>query len=470
MKIRSALAVLDKKGLVRLRKYLQSEYFCTDSNLSKLLEWLIDNPREDNELAKAKLWKAIFGNIPYEDVKLRLLFSRLLNHIENFIKIESAEKEEINLSTVRIYRRFKEDKLFLQALEEQKTRLDKSPLRNEHYYDRMYDLSLEEYDYLVTKKRQGEFNLKHIFDSIEIAYSIKKLRHCCRVLQIQSLYKLEFPFPSIENVLTQIEQNQWNELPVLGFYYYNYQSILNPQNSDFFDRCVEHYNRYEDHFEEEERRYAFIDILNYCIRKLNEGSDSYYKIIFDLYDRGLTQGFLLDQGKLSRFTYRNIAEIGILMKEYSWVLQFLEEYKNKLDQPYRQSFYLLEKARVMSDQRNYTQAIELLANLNFSDPLIELSTRLERIKIFYELDEMEVCQYHVESMDLFLRRKKNVGYHSPYYKNFLTYTRKLLKPEKTDHKFWKTNRAQLENEEKITGRIWLAEKYDERVHHLPSNH
>ncbi|MEO6191290.1 MAG: hypothetical protein ABIO44_14090 [Saprospiraceae bacterium] len=463
MKIQSILSVLDKKGLSRLKKYLKSEYFCTDPLMLSLLELILDSKDKDNELDKKQIWKNLYGQKPYHDVSMRLLISRLFSQIENFIKMQDNVHLDFNLYPLKLYRYKSEDKLFLQLLTEQKEKLNQLKARNETFYDLQYSVSLEEYDYLVTKKRQGDFNLKLISDSIEIAYAIKKLKHCCRVLQIHSIYKLETPFPFIQPVLEHIEQQKWFEIPILGFYYYNYQSIIYPQNSTYFNNCVEIYNKHEALFEDEERRYAFIDILNYCIRKLNEGSEAYYDIIFNLYNRGLNQGFLIDQGKLSRFTYRNIAEIGILMKEYQWVLDFLDKYKIYLDKPYREPFFQLEKARVLSDQRKFDKAIELLANLNFSDPLIELSTRLERIRIFYEMNEIEVCQYHVESMELFLRRKKFIGYHTDYYKNFMSYARKLLKPEKTDIKYWKQLRIQIDKEEKITGRKWLIEKFDYKV-------
>ena len=45
----------------------------------------------------------------------------------------------------------------------------------------------------------------------------------------------------------------------------------------------------------------------------------------------------------------------------------------------------------------------------------------------------------------------------------MSYARKLLKPEKSDIKYWKQLRIQLDKEEKITGRKWLIEKYDYKV-------
>lgn len=460
MKINSILGLIDKKAKNRLRKFLRSEYFCTDPQLIKLFELLEKKNNKIEDELKSFLWSGLFPGEKYNDVKLRLLLSRLVSQIENFIRIEYRQDPNYDLSQLKLYRHRSEDKLFLQFLEEQKEEQQKSTLRNETYFERRYAIDLEEYDYLVSKKRQGEFNLRQISDSIEISYAIKKLRHCCRVLQIHSIYKLETLFPYIEETLRYIESNNWYDLPVLGFYYYNYQSIIHPNNSDFFKRCFELYEMSESNFEEEERRYAFIDILNYCIRKLNQGSDQYYDMIFNLYNRGLTQGFLIDQGKLSRFTFRNIAEIGIQIKEYQWVLNFLDNYKSYLDHQYRDSFYQLEKARVLSDQKNYSKAINLLAHLSFSDPMIELSTRLERVRIFYETEEFDLCQYHIESMDLFIRRKKNIGYHTDFYKNFIWYIRRLLRPEKSEFKYWKLLRQQLEKEDKITSRKWLFEKIE----------
>ncbi len=463
MKIKSILQILDKKGHSRLKKYLQSEYFCTDPQLAQLYNSFSKNLKLEEDQLKIALWKDLFGQITFNNSKLRLLISRLVAQIEAFIQLEYKENSKFDLSQLRLYRHKSLDKLFLQILDEQKLFQEKSSLRNEIYYDRSYSIGLEQYDFLVNKKRQGEFNLRQISDSIEISYAIKKLRHCCRVLQIHSIYKLETLFPYIEETLRYIETNQWNNLPVLGFYYYNYQAIMNPLDVQYFQRCFELYELSEDKFEEEERRYAFIDILNYCIRKLNEGSDQYYDMIFNLYNRGLNQGFLIDQGRLSRFTYRNIAEIGIQIKEYEWVNEFLDKYKVFIEQQYRDSFYQLERARVYSEQRNYNKATSLLANLSFSDPMIELSTRLERIRIFFETEEIDLCQYHVESMDLFLRRKKNVGYHTAYYKNFLSYVRKLVKPEKADIKYWKTLRHQIDQEDKITSRKWLIEKLEGKI-------
>ena len=94
---------------------------------------------------------------------------------------------------------------------------------------------------------------------------------------------------------------------------------------------------------------------------------------------------------------------------------------------------------------------------------IELSTRLERIRIFYEMEELELSQYHIESMEIYLRRKSNFGYHSEHYKAFIHFMRKILKQMNPNKLQWTALRKQIEQEEKLTGRKWLLEKVDQKI-------
>ncbi|MBK9270592.1 MAG: hypothetical protein IPM48_03255 [Saprospiraceae bacterium] len=460
MKCLEIIQNLDGRTLGRLHKYLNSPYLCSDSSLSATLESArIYCQMNVKSLDKNLLYQLIFGHSVYDDTKLRLRMSRLFGHIKKFLSIERESSLEDRLVVLKLFRKKSMDKFYAEYYQETKEFIFQQKLRNEHHFEQEYQLRLEHYEFLASKKRQGEFNLKEISDSLETSYIIKKLRHCCRVAHVQSIYKMDTPFPFIEEIIRYIELEKLHEIPVLGFYYYNYLAILHPLEDHYFRKCLKIYNEHNAGFEEEERREVFINILNYCIRKINEGVDQYNETVFELYLRGLEHGFMLEQNKLSRFTYRNIAEIGINLKEFDWVDQFLDEYKHKLDKAWQSSFYQFEKGRVLSEKRNYKEALSYLSQLSFTDPLIELSVRLERIRIFYEMGEDELSQYHVDSMDQFLRRKNNFGYHSEYYKCFLKYTRKLLKINPNNQEQVKKLIHSLKAEPKITGKKWLLEKF-----------
>lgn len=464
MKLIKLLQTFDNQQIKSFGRYLKSPYFCTDTLMEQLFSVLISTQLKKNtELDKEMTFKSLFGKIPYNDTRMRLLLSRLFKYAESFLVQEQQMLQSKTDLLLKSYRHKSLDKLFQETIasidEEQKSQYPK----NESFYDDQYLIAIEHYEYLVSKKRQGEFNLKDISDAMETAYIIKKLRHCCRVMHVHSVYKLETPFPFIDQILSFVSENKLYEIPVLGFYYYNYLSILFGAKDEYFQKCLSLHQLYENHFEQDERREIYLNLLNYCIRKVNEGQSQYNATVFELYMKGLEKDFLLDQGKLSRFTYRNIAEIGINLKEYDWVNSFLDRYQSKLEKNHQNSFYLLEKARVLSDQRNYHQAVALLANLSFDDHIIELSTRLERIRIFYEMEELELSQYHIESMEIYLRRKSNFGYHSEHYKAFIHFMRKILKQMNPNKLQWTALRKQIEQEEKLTGRKWLLEKVDQKI-------
>lgn len=462
MKCADLVRTLDARTLGKFKKYLLSPYLCSDTSMLATLEAIaemVQSTPEEEPLDKRALYARIHGKKVFDDTHLRLQMSRLFGHLERFLAYEELDPFSSPLGLARYYRSRSMHKFYQEAMQGFEKALEKTSLRNERYYEQEYRMRLDQYEYLASIKRQGEFNLKEITDTIEISYIIKKLRHCCRVLHVQSVYKLENPFPFIDEIKAYIEQEKLYSIPVLGFYYYNYLAILHPNEDHYFRKCLDIYNEYDNQFEAEERREVFVNILNYCIRKINEGKEDYNETVFGLYMRGLDRGFLLDRGKLSRFTYRNIAEIGINLKEFGWVDEFLDRYKTKLEKQYQQPFHHFEKGRLFSEQKKYHEAMSWLGQLSFNDPLLELSVRLERIRIFYEMGERELSEYHVESMDQFLRRKKNFGYHTEYYKCFLKYMRKLLRINPMDTQRTQLLLKELELEPRITGRKWLFEKF-----------
>ena len=119
MKLRDILSLLDRKELNKLRKYLCSDYFCTDPNMIAVLDAMLPELNKNGIPDKQKIWKSIFGQKPYEDVRMRLLMSRLFGHVEKFLRQMSFEHEHLHRLPLRFFRHHAEDKLFLQALDDQ---------------------------------------------------------------------------------------------------------------------------------------------------------------------------------------------------------------------------------------------------------------------------------------------------------------------------------------------------------------
>lgn len=456
------LRLLDKEEQKNFLKFTLSPYYNSDKSLPLATEYLLEHQTDTSgKFTKEALHKFVFGKKTYSDVAIRVILSKLYKLICQFINTNPETPGSTRL--LRFLRKNHQEKYFLQILQQKKQALESASLRNENFYDRSYRLFQEEYEFLKSQKRQIEYPSQQVLENIELAYFIKKLKHAIRVLSIQSINKIELELPFIHEIGNYIQSTHLIQLPVLAFYYYSYLILLNPNDEIHFDKIYRLLVENEIEFDEHELRDNYLMLLNYCIRKINDGDSRYNETLFNLYVKSLEKEFLLEQGVMTRFTYRNISESGIKIGKYNWVEQFLIENKNRLERKYRNSFYALQRGRLHIVNAEYNQALDLLSTLSFQDPLIELAYRLEKIRIFIELEEYDLAEYQLSAMDAYLRRKKGVGYHREHYQNFILFTKRLIKVVHSEPITRKELYALIEKSPKLTEKKWLLDKIKHKL-------
>ena len=104
-------------------------------------------------------------------------------------------------------------------------------------------------------------------------------------------------------------------------------------------------------------------------------------------------------------------------------------------------------------------AWKYLAPLAFDDAIVDLATRVEKIKILYETRNYELMDYHLANFDSFINRKKNIGYQSDYYQHFSKYCKRLIKIEASQKRKIKLIIDEINSNSKLVEKKWLLEKY-----------
>lgn len=79
------------------------------------------------------------------------------------------------------------------------------------------------------------------------------------------------------------------------------------------------------------------------------------------------------------------------------------------------------------------------------------------LKIFYELEEVDALNSHLDAMRNFIRRKKIIGYHKASHITLINYVQKLLKLNPFDKQAKITLRKKIEEEGNLMEREWLLE-------------
>jgi len=457
-KLWKLLQTMDNRERRRLRKFVDSPFFNQRTDVIRLLEILDECLRKNTyPPEKPDLFRLLFPGEPYDDHHIRLVSSLLLKKAEKFLVYEFREGQpvEYEIQLASIYRRRNLEQHYHSVIRKAKDYQMKEPFRNAEYFEQSFRIELEEYNHAAASWRTDAINLQRVSDQYDLAYIAQKLRQSCFSLSHQAVYNTEYRFGLLEEVLAYIERAQLDTIPAIGIYYYCYLAMVYPDVEEHFRQFRQKIGEADQAFPQEEMRNLFLLAINYCIKKYNEGNTHFLEEEYQLYRDGLEKGYLLINGSLSRFTYRNVVTIGLVMKDFQWVEQFIHQYRDKLKPDIRESIFSFCLANLEYEKKNYDDAIQLLHKSEYRDLLLNLAAKTLLLKIWYELGELDVLDSHLEAMRTFIRRKRIIGYHRSNYLNTIAITKKLVNLKPYDQAQREMLRNQIEQTMALAEREWL---------------
>ncbi len=445
-----------------LQKFVQSPYFNNRKKAIVLLDiWLQSSNKKREALTKSALFQHLYPREKYKDEKIRLVMTQLVQLIEDFLVIKTQRQDTVRRGTVlaSIYRKKNLKKPFVQTLKSTLTLQKKQSFRSAAYYFDQYRLHFERFSFNAAI-RTKEQNLQAVSDTLDMAFIIMKLRQVCVMLSHQTVFQKEYKFGVLPQLLDYIQQNELLEIPAIAVYYHYYLALTGKEMEVNFRALKKLIVKHHLEFPPEELRDLYILGVNICIRIINEGNTSFLKELVDLYKKGLESDALLENGILSRFTYQNIVSTGIRSGEYEWSRAFLYEYKDKVETTYRESAYRFNLGRLAYHQKRYGEALELLRNTDHEDLLTNVIAKNLLLKIYYELKEFKLLDSFLDAFQIYLKRKKVIGYHREHYRKMIYFTQKLTKVNPFNKEAKQKLRQRMETVDIMQDRDWLLEKLD----------
>ncbi len=453
-------ATLDKRELRELRKFVISPYFNQRDDVTALFDYLSAclSGKKKN-LTKENAFAAMFPKETYDDHKVRLTSSFLLQMIEDFWHFETVRKLKPQAKRIAAmeYRQRHLNKHFLRTLGEAKQDIDNQTFRNADYHFEQYEILSEEFNYTAAERRTTPLDLQAISDSLDYGYCTMKLRQACLALSLQTIYHTDYQLSMVSEIIVYIEKNQLQNIPSVGIYYYAYQCKTNPDGDDYFLQLKSRLAQHSTLFPASEIRDLYLLAINYCIKKHNQGEKDFLKFELELYQAGLTHKYLYNNNFISKFTYRNVVTLALTLAEYKWAAEFIETYKNEMETSQRESNYSYCKARLAYEQKDYKQVFTLLQQADYEDVLINLAAKSLLLKVFYETDADDALEAHLEAMRTYIRRKTSIGYHQDNYLNLIKFTKKLLKLEWGSKKEIASLEAEITATQALAERKWLLD-------------
>lgn len=446
----------------RFKKWVNSPIHNFNQTLSKLYAFLDSRQNlSERSLQRERVYAAIFDKQAYDDLQMRRTMSEFLGVLEAFLAHEAWREtpSEQWLSLAKTYRQRQLSADATSYLNKAEAILNEQPLRDARYFLDCY--RLQEERLMQNSARDSALNLQEMVDELAHFFVAELLRNACSAASHSAIYRADYQLPYLEAVLEDCAAGRYDAVPLIRLYYHSYHCLSQPTANEHFFAYKNLLPQASQWLSKAELRDVLLFGINYSIRRSNMGAPDFFRELFDLYKLGLERGIFLENGLLSRFSYKNIATAALKLGEISWVERFLDDYSPLLSPEFREHYERFCRARLCYEKGDYGQVQTLLRDLAFEDVLLELNARLLLLKIYFETSEWRLLEGFLHRFERFVSRKKMLAYHAPNYRNIIQLTTKLM--------LWKSGKRFFSNEElenlrqqistakPLTEREWLLE-------------
>lgn len=430
------LKTFSAKEIREMRKWLRSPAHNQRQDVVLLFDFFFEDNHlfKDDCLEKSFVSSWIYPKETYDDAKMRQVMFFLLKAIESFLIFQELNQDDVKTKNIlsKVYRKRKLDKLFIKNTKQTEQTLKKLVVQNESYYRNEYQLQLEKYNYQSRVNRLSQ-NLQEVSDTLDIAFLAGKLRQYCLMLSHQSVYQKEYTIGLLKNLLPLIKQDEYIKIPAIATYYFIYKTLTEKENEDHYFQLKEQIKENGHFFPLAEIRDIYLMTINYCIGRMNAGSEGFIREAFEVYQLGFEKKILIENNSITRVTFHNVISIGLKLKEFETVEKFIEDNQQYLSEKHREGFLNYSLARLHYEKRDYKKAMQLLVQeVHYDDILIGLTAKKMLSWMYYEEGEFDALDSLIESMRTYIQRKEIMGYHKANFKNYIRFVKKLLRIKPSD--------------------------------------
>lgn len=454
---------LSKPDFKRLRKVVRSPFFNQREDVILLFDYLESNlEKGDDRLLRERVFAKVFPENKVFDMQLlRYTSSFLLNTIREWLSIEEmradGSKELVYLQTA--LKKLGADDLRTRELPESLAKHRRGERRDAVFFRQHFQLLFDEYDVELKQNRGNEHRLGPVIEALTISHVSALLSMGCTVRAAQNFSGKNIELPLLTAAIEYVEAGNFREIPAVMGWFHTFRCLESSENEADFFELKKILLTANNQFSTSEFGDMHISAINFCIRRANQGRKDFLLEAFELYKSGFQTGALLAHGRLSKYTYKNAAILGIHLGEFEWVNGFLADFKKFLPTNDGENLFNLSSAKASFQQKKYDEALLFLQEVALAEePLYNLDARRMLVRIFYEQGSFDALDSQLDSYSAYLRRHKEVGYHRENHLHFIGWIRKLMRADLRNAAVKGRLREKLAGEKSVLEKDWLLEQ------------
>jgi hypothetical protein len=446
-----------------LHRFVRSPYFNQREDVILLFDYLRENTPKKNQqkyLSKTTTFEALYGNVDFDEKKLHYVLSFLLKIIYNYFSIHKLEqnqpeKQELLCKTLRQKHL---ENLFHKELRKAHDALEKQPLRNAKYHEKKANLYYEFYENESYQRREKDVQLQEYSNEITYSSIINILRQAWLMLSHKKIVKREYDFLLLEQVVTYVENNNFEHFPEIKVYYYLYKMLnKNSKHSDYRQAHAILVHNWQ-LFLPSELRNITLSIINYCSQAMRNDISFRHEGL-NIYKFALSRGVLLENNILPAYTYRNIVTLAVGMKDFKWVFDFIHNFKSKLAAEKQETFFTYCLSNYYFRTHDYKKAQQLLSQVDLKDTLLNFDSKRILLMIYYENQEFDALDALLTSFKALVQLHKELSdLHKELNINMINMMKKMLNQNLTDKKIRQNLIEEVENTAIIAEQEWFFQQ------------
>lgn len=428
------LSSLSQKELRLFQKFLHSPFFNYSEAVQQLFNYLRKYHPDFHaaRLDRQVVFQKIFPAQPYNERKLRNLLHECTTLAETFlVNLHLRQTPQLHKQLlVQAYGRRDLYPYFVKHTEELIAEINQQPQRDIGSFRDLLLLHEQYYFHPATDKlRAGGDALQAMLQALDLSFMSNKLRLANEVAARGKVVQQELPMRFVPEVMARIDDEALSH-PLLSTYALLYQ--LNEQGEEAIFQALKEQLLTQNHqLRFDDQQVMLLQLLNFAIRRGNTGAAVFLKEAFALYQWGLRQELLQENGKITDTTFTNIAVLGCKINALEQVADFIEESADLLEPHIREAAVTLSLAYLYYHQQAYEKVDTLIGNYTFESVLYQFRARPILIRALFELFRQDNTYYdllfsRMEAFEKYLRRNRTLSeeQRAPYL-SFIKFLRKL---------------------------------------------
>lgn len=461
------LSSLSKVEFNAFGRFVSSPFLNANYQCIKLLDELsVYYPEFDGDkVTKERIYGKLYPKEKFDMQKLRYLMTDLTRLFEDYIAYQEYNDSQ-SIKKRYLVDALNKRKLVKYAAQHQRQafeQLESQPYRDTDFYSNL--LLVQEGAYLLSAAqddRSLDSDLQSISDNMDVAYLAKKLKYTCEIINRMNVLDAKYELSFLPYILDYLKTTPHTDTPAIAVYHKILMTLTENKEETHYHDLKELLKKWNDSFSVKELRDTWGFAQNYCIRKINTGNAGYFEELFANYKFLLEKEVIIEDGFLAQFDFKNIVTIGLRLKEFDWVEEFIEKYSHYLEPANRLNAVTYNQARLYYSHKKHKEALRQLLSVEFTDVYYHLDSKVLLLKIYYELNDFEPLLSLIDTFRVYLRRNKLISdYQKLIYTNFARFVKKLTRVKLGSKKPVSEISTEIDIVKQVADIGWLKERVEE---------